>query len=314
MHHVVTYIKWSPTPDEPYDTLRKFGSWLSFVVLNSSFLLVLGLILTQFIAITYPHHYRSVVTKRRVLALISVSLVYFPLFIPLQFFVFQNETLIQIDLHLHSTLIKILQIIGSAMLLRSYRQYTKASISRRFEGTRGVENRDPTRSTMDRASERQFTIIITLLLSGIFIVCSLPHIILLHIRLYMNQESLQKKLDLRSLSGTRGETGCLHLRVETNKIPKVFENSTHLSPESGRTRRHWNKHNNNNSILKKFYNRSSMASCCSFSLPISYTIWHKTVADVRCMENVRAYTRCRNTTTLFTWTDTTLKKRSRKVL
>ncbi|XP_078361367.1 uncharacterized protein LOC144645686 [Oculina patagonica] len=197
MYRVAMYVKWSPTLGEPYHSLLQVGIWLSYVGLNSSFLLVLGLILTQFIAITYPHHYRSVVTTRRVLACVGLSLVYFTGFILLQFVVDPKETLFKVDLHLHSTLITILLILSSAMLLKSFHQFAKES--RRLGGMRSVENRDTGghsgKPRTNRISQRQFTIV-TLLLSGILIVCSLPHIITVHIRFYTKQKTLQERLDL----------------------------------------------------------------------------------------------------------------------
>ena len=198
MYRVATYVKGSSAPGEPYHTLHQIGIWLSYVGLNASFLLVLGLILTQYIAITYPHHYRSEVTTRRVLACVGFSLAYFTGFILLQFVVVPKETLFQIDLHLHSTLITFLLILSSAMLLRSFRQF--ATESRRLVGGRGVETRvvhgrHTGKPRTNRISEKQFTIV-TLLLSGIFIVCSLPHIITVHIRFYNKPETLQEILDL----------------------------------------------------------------------------------------------------------------------
>jgi hypothetical protein len=197
MHRVARYVKWSRTPGEPYHNLLQFGSWLSYLGLNASFLLVLGLILTQFIAITYPHHSRSVVKTRRVLACVGFSLLYFTGFILLQFIGVAKAVLFQVDLHLHSTLITILLILGSAMLLRSYRQFAKES--RRLGGGRNVDNRVEGGYTgkprTNRINEKQFTIV-TLILSGILIVCSLPHIITLHIKFYTKQETLQESPDL----------------------------------------------------------------------------------------------------------------------
>ncbi len=126
IYRVARYIKWSPAAVEPYQTMNQIGNSLSYVGLNSSFLLVLGLILTQYIAITYPHHYRSLVTTRRVLACVGFSVGYFTGSILLQFVGIPKDTLFKVDLHLHSTLKTILLIISSAMLLRSFRQFSKA--------------------------------------------------------------------------------------------------------------------------------------------------------------------------------------------
>ena len=195
MYRVATYVKWSPAIGEPTYSLFQIGEWLSYVGLNSSFLLVLGLILTQFTAITYPHHYRLVVTTRRVLICVVFSVAYFTGFILLQFVV-PKATLFQIDLHLHSTLITVLLILSSAMLLKSFHQFAKKS--RRFRDMRSVENRNvggrSGKLRTNRISERQFTIV-TLLLSGILIVCALPHIIAVHINLYTKNKTLQERLD-----------------------------------------------------------------------------------------------------------------------
>ncbi|XP_078361364.1 uncharacterized protein LOC144645683 [Oculina patagonica] len=192
MYRVASYDKWSLNPGKPYHTLDQIGSWFTYVGLNSSFLFVLGLIMTQFIAVTYPHRYRSVVTTRRVLVCVFVSLVYFTGLILLQFVGIPIITLKQVDFHLHSTLITVFLIVGSAMLLRSYRLYAKAS--RRLGGESNLSGH-MSKSPANRVSERQFTVV-TLLLSGIFIVCALPRIITLHISFYTKQETLQERVDL----------------------------------------------------------------------------------------------------------------------
>ena len=200
LYRFVRYSTWSLIIGEPYYTLREIGIWLSYVGLNASFLLVLGLISTQYLAITYPHLYRSIVTTRRVLACVVSCVGYFTGFILLQFVVSPQLTLFQVDLHLHSTLITILLIVGSAMLLRSFRQFAKTS--RRLAGGNSIEQRTirgrGNKPRTNRISERQFTIV-TLFLAGILIVCALPHIITLHIRFYTKIETRQEWLDLSAV-------------------------------------------------------------------------------------------------------------------
>ena len=219
IYRVASYIRWSHSPGEPYERVLQIGTWLSTVGLDMSFLLVLGLILTQFIAITYPviamnrlngppcinkvlpylpylypHHHRSVVTTRRVLSCVGFSLAYFTGFTLLQFVGVSTITLLLVDLQLHATLVTILLITGSTMLLRSYRQYVKAY--RRFESARSLENRDASSPQLtNRISERQFTVV-NLLLAGILVVCTLPHIITVHILFYTKQQTQQERLDM----------------------------------------------------------------------------------------------------------------------
>ena len=199
MQRLAKYTTWSLTLLEPYKSLSLFGGMFSYVGFSSSFLLVLGLIWSQYVAVTFPHGYRSIVTTQRVLACIGFSCAYFTGFILLQFAGVPLQTLLQVDLHLHSTLITVLLMLGSFMLLRSFRKF--AQTSRRLGGgggrkseTRGAREHAST-TRPNKISERQFTIV-TLLLAGILIVCSLPHILLIHIRFYTKQGTLQQKLDL----------------------------------------------------------------------------------------------------------------------
>ncbi|XP_020629482.1 uncharacterized protein LOC110066592 [Orbicella faveolata] len=193
MYRVASYMQWSSTPGEPYNSLSQIATWISTVVLNTSFLFVLGLIWSQFLAITYPRHHHSVVTTRTIFGFVGFSLVYFTGFALLQFAGVSTFTLLQVDLHLHATPVTILLIIGCGMLLKSFHRY--ATASREFVVARSQEDRDKIRPLSKQINERQFTIVI-LLLSGILILCTLPHIITVHIIFYKKQETLQESLDL----------------------------------------------------------------------------------------------------------------------
>ena len=197
MARLVRYITWTRLASEPYKSLWFVGVILSYVGLNASFLLVLGLIVSQFIAITYPHRYRAIVTTRRVLACVILSCVYFTGFILLQYVGVPLSTLYKVDLHLHSTLITVLLISSSLLLLISFHKFEETSrrITTQNSETRYARGGHESKNRRNRISQRQFTIV-TLILSGILIVCSLPHIVLVHLRFYMKQETLQERLDL----------------------------------------------------------------------------------------------------------------------
>ena len=107
----------------------------SYVGFNSSFLLLLGLIWSQSTAVTFPRHsYHSIVITRRVLACIGFSCAHFTSFILLQFAAVPLQTLLHVDVHIHSTLITVLLMLGSFMLLRSFRKF--AHTTRRLRGAR----------------------------------------------------------------------------------------------------------------------------------------------------------------------------------
>lgn len=216
MSRLLRYFTRSLVLREPYRSLSLFGALSSYVGLNASFLFVLGLIWSQYVAITFPHRYRSIVTTRRVLACIVMACVYFTGFISLQFGGVQFQILIQVDLHLHSTLITLLLMLGSFMLLRSFRKFANTSwqLAARVQNSEHRQGRGQAWATRTkRISERQFTIV-TLLLSGILIVCALPHIILLHIGFYMKQETQQERLDVEAVITIADETMFLKIALD----------------------------------------------------------------------------------------------------
>ena len=84
-YRLASYLKWSLYPGRSYVRLLRIGSSISTVGLNLSFLLVLALIWTQFLAITHPQRYRSAITTRRILVFVGISTLYFTGFTLLQF-------------------------------------------------------------------------------------------------------------------------------------------------------------------------------------------------------------------------------------
>ena len=84
-YRLASYLKWSLYPGRSYVRLLRIESSISIIGLNLSFLLVLALIWTQFLAITHPQRYRSAITTRRILVFVGISTLYFTGFTLLQF-------------------------------------------------------------------------------------------------------------------------------------------------------------------------------------------------------------------------------------
>ena len=181
MNRMVKFLTWSLALHEPFKNIFLFGSMFSYVGLNASYLLVLGLILTQYIAITFPHRYSAIVTTPRVLACICTSCVYFNGLFCYSLLESRFKPFLRVDLHLHCTLITLLLISGSAMLLRTFRKFAKTS----WQLGGGARQ-----TRTNRRSEKQLSIA-ALLLSNILIVCAIPHIISIHLILYAEIETLQ---------------------------------------------------------------------------------------------------------------------------
>ena len=203
---------------------------------------VLGLTLSQYIAISFPHRYHSIVTTRKVIAYTVLSCVYFTMFISLYFAGVSTRILYEVGLHLHPTPITVLLILTSFMLLRSFRKLAKTSreLGESLTDSETPKTRGDAGTTRtNKISEKQFTIV-TLLLSGILIVCVLPQIIV-HIWFYTKQETQQERLNLHA--GVDIGNIMLFLKVALDafiyalsvaKIQTVVENSARLwRPSNG---------------------------------------------------------------------------------
>ena len=200
MYHMMHFSTWPSELDQPYANLTFFFTLYSYVPIASSYMFVLGLTLSQYISISFPHRYHSIVTTRKVIAFCVISYVYFTVFISLYFAGVPLQTLYEVGLHLHPTPITVMLILSSFMLLRSFRKLANRSRhlgeSLADSETRQVPGHARTTRT-NQVSKKQLTIV-TLLLSGILIVCVLPQIIVQHIWFYTKQETQQERLDLRA--------------------------------------------------------------------------------------------------------------------
>lgn len=174
------YLKQTLEPGKVYIHLAKVGNALSYAGMNSSFLFVLALTWTQYVAITFPHKYRALVTPRRVVACSCSFTLYFTVWTVIEYTQVLKNTFYKIDLHLHSTVISTLLLVGNILLYKSYRRFARAS---RRIGATSVNREVSDRGRRIGASERHFTVA-TLFLSILFLLHGLPHILFSHFWLY----------------------------------------------------------------------------------------------------------------------------------
>lgn len=185
----VRYFTGSPDVGERYKVLLRVGKFLSTVFLTSSFLLVLALTITQYIAITYPQKYKRIVNTRRILIFIGLTGLYFTVFSALQFTGTSDKIYYQVDLFLHTTLISLFLVISHILLYKSFRNFVKQSQAlynrNALAQDKAVQER--------RQNEKNFTIV-TLLLSALLVLSALPHIIVFCIFLYKKSETVQEEI------------------------------------------------------------------------------------------------------------------------
>lgn len=187
---------------------------ISTIGLSTSFLIVLALSCSQFIAINIPHKYKVFITTKRVLFCVLTSVVYFTCFSLIQLSDnIPKAVFYQIDLYLHATLIPILLLISHAFVLRSLLSYAKKSqnIGNNGNTTNGPKMNGyhkeekmlvlPKKKTLVKKSntekvrfnQRQLTIV-TLMLSAVLLLCSLPHTIVFYLFLYKKIETFEEDL------------------------------------------------------------------------------------------------------------------------
>ncbi|XP_022798127.1 histamine H2 receptor-like [Stylophora pistillata] len=174
-------------PGKYFEYLFKISTFLSIIVLSSSFFLVLALTTTQYIAITFPHRYKILFTKKRVLVAVCCHFVYFAIFSSLQYTKIPADVYLRINLHLHPTVVGVLLTVAHIFLYKSFRRFSqrskairkRSSVSRslnqRSEGAHGSKN--------ETKHQKQLTVV-ALMLSALLILCSFPHIVAFYIFLY----------------------------------------------------------------------------------------------------------------------------------
>ena len=163
--------------------------WTGNACLNFSFFQILMLTVSQFIAITFPHSYKAIVTTRRVLFSLAASSLYFILFTLLQYTGASREVIFKVDFYLHSTAITSLIAITTALLFWSFRRFNKLSRTvghsslnvPEQRGQRTSTHQNPTRPM--RNTTRRFTVV-TLSLSALLLFTAVPHIVAMYIKQY----------------------------------------------------------------------------------------------------------------------------------
>lgn len=207
------HYKGSVSKTEPIFVLFQIALWTGNAGLNTSFLQVLMLTLSQFIAITFPHKYKTLVTARRVLLSIVLSTVYFVFFTLLQFISVPVAAILKMDLYMHSTAITFLIAVANAFLFVAFRRFTKLSRSigqgsLQVRGHRQENETKQRRST--RNADRQFTII-TLSLSALLLFTAVPHILATYIKYYNYPTGSEKILTFRIVDRVCG--GLMFVKV-----------------------------------------------------------------------------------------------------
>ena len=175
------------TPRKLLRNLNHAGASISTIAISSSFVIVLALTWSQFVALSYPHKYKLWITKKRSLIFVVSSYIYFTGFTMIQFSGIDQETYKRIDLAIHPTLVSILLIVTLVLLTRAFRNKMKRSHISSFQKDSSIPNAASRKSQL----ERQFTIV-TIYLAVILLASALLHVSVLHCQLYCKELSLKE--------------------------------------------------------------------------------------------------------------------------
>lgn len=177
--------------------------FLPGLFMNSSFLLVLLLSWSHFLAIAHPHFYKRSVTKRRVAGLVVGVFLYTTSFSFLQFSSIPKRVLLVIDVFLHATFIPFLLMMSYILMLVSLCKHMRsrdAVLNRRrcadvvsveSEGSINIQ-RLP--NSLDSV-ERQF-LWMNLSLTVVLLICTLPSIVIMHVALKTTDATFEQQTNL----------------------------------------------------------------------------------------------------------------------
>lgn len=188
-------------PSNGYMVIYRIGGIISTIAISSSFIVVLALSISQYTAITYPHKYKKIVTKNRVMVCVFMSWLYFICFSLLQFSGIDLYTYLKIDLILHASLISIFLGVAHALLYLSFRRHLTRSYTWRRRSfydkpeSNGTLRRSRNKENKNRLNDRQFTIV-TFYLAGILLLSASTHNIVLYVYFFDTSKSPQENVNI----------------------------------------------------------------------------------------------------------------------
>lgn len=174
---------------ERYNHTLKAAGVLSSITMNVSFLTILFLSWTQFIAITFPHRHKQLVTTRRVVACVCGIWVYSLLFSCSLLIGVPERIFQKVDVFLNLSLINILVLVSYIALYISYRRQVA-----RLTPAQNNAIRIADASEHRRKRDQRHFVVISLLLATCLLVFIAPVTVMWHLTLYWTPETYEKRV------------------------------------------------------------------------------------------------------------------------
>lgn len=182
LYYIMRFLRSGKNIPLSISRLYEVGRSISTVTISSSYLIVLGLSMSQYIAIKWPHKYRVLITRNRVIVSVLFSWLYFICFTLVLTFSPNIDTVLflKVDLALHPVLISSVLFITLILLYRVFMKQVQQRKS--FRESEQKLQGSAKRSRADYL-QRQFTIV-TLYLAAVLLISALPHIAVQFVWLY----------------------------------------------------------------------------------------------------------------------------------
>lgn len=174
---------------EQYNQTLKAAGVLSSITMNVSFLTILFLSWTQFIAITFPHRHKQLVTTRRVAVCVCGIWIYSLLFSCSLLMGVPEKIFQKLDVFLNLSLINILVLFSYIALHISYRR----QVSRLTPWQNNVI-RITDSSEHRRKRDQKHFVVISLLLATCLLVFIAPVTVMWYLTLYWTPETYEEKI------------------------------------------------------------------------------------------------------------------------
>ena len=153
------------------------ATFISLITMNSSYIILLSLTWSQFLAISSPHKHKALVTKRRAKASLISTWAYTIAFAVLYASGVEKTVLFKVDLYVHTTGSLLLLTIAYFCLYKAFKRHMRRLHSLRENNLSRVNRR-----------QRQFTIVNLLLLMFV-IVCTLPITVVSYLHIYHTESN-----------------------------------------------------------------------------------------------------------------------------
>lgn len=178
-YYFVVYFQESEAVSSVLTDLSNTGSVTSSVAISFSFLIVLALSWSQYVALKFPHNFKRVVNKRNITTFVVLSLVYLLCFTSVQFMGVDKYSFLKVSLAVNSTFLSVNLMFIMFILNLEFRRYVK----RQREASSFETTTD--RKTGSKNLQQQFTAV-TIYLAGILLLSALPHVVTAQIYLYFS--------------------------------------------------------------------------------------------------------------------------------